>query len=458
MVTTNRFLTTLLLVVLSLPAVVAATPKDGPLTVSEAVQTALWNSPALRSAGLQAQAGAAVAKQAKGHRLPRIDLTELYHGSNVPAEVFANQLNQRRFDKDEFFLADPNNPDWLNTWVTRLEVVQPVYTGGELSSRVEQAEMMAQASDQNHARMREQVAFDTLSAFTDLSKAREFLGLMRTAEATTAEHVELAERYADNGMIVPSEVLKARVHLAQVEEQVQQAESGVELARAALNFHMGIDQSLEFELAAPPAEPPVDEELDALLTAALAERHDLTSARRQRDAGALEVKTARSGYKPELAIVGRYDLYDDVIFGSNGHSGAVMFNATINLFRGGSDKQAIAAANYRTQAYDSDIERFEEGIRLDVRQAWQGLSTARTRRETAASALESAREALRVIERRFEQGLDKMIDLLDAETALRETETRELVARYDVAFATYRLHFAAGTSLLDPLGLTEEVR
>jgi len=42
-------------------------------------------------------------------------------------------------------------------------------------------------------------------------------------------------------------------------------------------------------------------------------------------------------------------------------------------------------------------------------------------------------EALRVREHRFTQGLDKMIDLLDAETAAREAELRELVARYDVS-------------------------
>jgi outer membrane protein TolC len=41
-----------------------------------------------------------------------------------------------------------------------------------------------------------------------------------------------------------------------------------------------------------------------------------------------------------------------------------------------------------------------------------------------------------------------MIDLLDAETALREAEMRELVARYDVALATARLHFVSGATLI----------
>jgi outer membrane protein TolC len=88
---------------------------------------------------------------------------------------------------------------------------------------------------------------------------------------------------------------------------------------------------------------------------------------------------------------------------------------------------------------------------LEVRQAWQDLETARTRQATATSSLQAAQEALRVRESRFKQGLDRMIDLLDSETALREAEMRELVARYDVALDGYRLRFVSGAQVLDSM-------
>jgi outer membrane protein TolC len=40
-----------------------------------------------------------------------------------------------------------------------------------------------------------------------------------------------------------------------------------------------------------------------------------------------------------------------------------------------------------------------------------------------------------------------MIDLLDAETALRESQLREMVARYDLSLNTYQLFFASGKTL-----------
>ena len=208
-----------------------------PLTAHEAVGIALQNSPLLEAAGADADASAARAQQAKGHRLPSVDLVELYSRSNNPAEVFAFQLNQERFDMEAFFAANPNDPDWLDTWMTRLELVQPLYTGGKLSSRIRQASFMAEASARQRGRTEELVAFETLTAFTNLAKAREFHDLMNKARATTGEHVRLAERYAEHGLIVEADLLRARVHLAEMDELVQQAENNALLAEAALNFH-----------------------------------------------------------------------------------------------------------------------------------------------------------------------------------------------------------------------------
>ena len=420
-----------------------------PLTLERAVATTLENSPAIRASRSEAEAAAARAKQAKGHRWFSLDLMELYDRTNNPAEVFAFQLNQERFDMMEFFQSDPNHPDWLDTWVTRLELTLPVYTGGKLGSRISQAELMSEAASLEAEWAVQQAAYDTITAYVDLAKAREYRDLLETARETTAKHVELAERYAEQGFILDAEVLKAKVYLAKMDELVEQARNGARLAEAALNFQMGIDQTRHHELAPLPPPPAAGGTLDSWIAAGLERRPDLLAARKKLDAGRLEEKVARSGYLPEVAIKGRYDLYDDTVFGSHGDSGAIMAVARINLFRGGADAAAVEAASHRTASWQSDIERFEEGVRLEIQQAYHDLETARTRHATARSALDAATEELRIREKRFKEGLEKMIDLLDAETALREARVRELVARYDVTLSTWRLELASGANLTD---------
>jgi outer membrane protein len=426
------------------------------LTLPAAVEHALANSTAVRSAQARADAARARADQARGLRLPSVDVAETYSGTDSPAEAFALELNQERFDKQAFFASDPNHPDWLDTWITRLEVTQPLYTGGKLSARVGQAGRMAASAMLSLRQAREETTFTTITAFTNLAKAREYEELLERARATTAEHVHLAEQYAGQGLIVEAEVLKARVYLAQVDELLATAEGAARLAEAALSFAMGADQTSHWELE--PGTPPaaVQGELVSWITAALGHRHDLLAAREQLEAGRLEEKAARSALLPEIALVGRYDLYDNVPLGGHGSSGSVMGVARINVFHGGSDRAGVLAARLDTASSESGVRRFEEGVRLEVQQAWQDVATARSRQETANASLAAAREALGVREARFRQGLDRMIDLLDAETALRESEVHELVARYDLSLANYRLHFASGASLTDLILTTEE--
>ena len=434
---------------LSLMVIMAATVSVAAqdLALDEAVATALESNPEVTAARERAEAATARLKGGKKHRMPKIGLSEAFVYSNNPAEVFALSLNQGRFDMQEFFLSDPNNPDPLSTFITTVDLELPIYTGGKLAARIGQAESMATAEDRDHAHIREKVAFETITAFVNLAKAREQVDLLEKARSTTAEHVRIAELYANEGIILDADVLQARVYLSEMDEYLTQAQNGSRLAQAALNFQMGADQAIPRSLAPLPAAPAIIGELDDWARAALGDRQDLAAARLKLEAGRLEEKASRPGYYPEIAVLGHYDLYDDTIFGANGHSGSVMAVAKINLWGGGSDTAARSAARHETASFEADIRRFEEGVRLEVQQAWQDLSTARIRHATAKSSLAAAREALRVRDSRFKQGLDKMIDLLDAETALRESEMRELIARFDVALDTYRLRFVSGASL-----------
>ena len=430
--------------------VIAATPASAQeLTLDAAVDAALANNPEVMAARERAAAAAKRYDGGKSHRLPKIGLSESFIYTNNPAEVFALTLNQGRFDMDEFFLSDPNNPDPLSTFVTRLDFELPIYTGGKLSARVGQAEAMATAEDYLLAHTQEKIIFETMTAYVNLAKAREHRELLEKARSTTAENVRLAEKYAAEGMILDADVLQARVYLSEMDELLTQATNGERLAQAALNFQMGADQTLPRELVPLAPAMPVVGDVNDWVTAAVEDRRDLAAARRQLEAGRLEEKAARPGYFPEIAVMGNYSLYDDTLFGSNGHNGSVMAVARINLLGGGSNTAARAAARHETASFEADIRRFEEGVRLETQQAWQDLQSAGIRHTTAKNTLKAAAEAVRVRESRFRQGLDKMIDLLNAETGLREAEMRELVARYDLALDTNRLRFVSGSSLID---------
>jgi outer membrane protein TolC len=275
-----------------------------------------------------------------------------------------------------------------------------------------------------------------------LWQAEEFVALLERAREAVRAHVDLARAYVDEGMLVRSDLLRAEVELARVDDVLAQARGRSRVASANLAFRLGADQGAAWTLAPPPQVVPV-EPLEAYLTSA-ADRRDLEAARRLLRVGQLEEKVRRAAYYPRVGIVGRADWVDDHVFGRNGSSTAVMAVASVNLSAGGSDRAALAAARYEAKAGAEDVARFEEGVGLEVRQAWEEAGTATQRQGTAARAVGAAREAARIVQERFRAGVVKMLDLLDADTALRETETRELVAHGEAVAAGLRLAVQSG--------------
>ena len=63
---------------------------------------------------------------------------------------------------DDFVMSDPNNPEPLNNALTRFQLVQPIYTGGQIEPRIElhigYVESKVDQSDQRQHRVGHQQA------------------------------------------------------------------------------------------------------------------------------------------------------------------------------------------------------------------------------------------------------------------------------------------------------------
>jgi outer membrane protein len=426
-------------------AVVVATPVLAAehLTLASVIVRARQHAREVRAAGDRAQAAGERLAQAKGARLPALSVQEIWTHTDSPAEVFALKLNQERFSFADFTATDPNRPAALNTAISRVELSLPLYTGGELSTRITQAELAVGASSDSATWAGEEAALAAGEAYVRVAQAREYLELLQRTRATMRAHVDMARTYAAQGMIVRSEVLRAEVELAHIEDLLEQAEGNTRVAEANLAFRLGADQGTEWALDTLPRPRPLDGSLSDWLASADS-RKDLLSARQRLRAGELEEEVRRSAFLPKLAVLGREDWVDDTPFGSHGNSATVMAVANVNVFAGGADRAAAAAARWEARAGAEDVARFEEGIKLEVRQSFEQAATARRRQATAATALAAAREAERITDERFKTGVVRMIDLLDATTARREAETRELVARADAITAALRLAVQSG--------------
>ncbi|MEZ5331123.1 MAG: TolC family protein [Thermoanaerobaculia bacterium] len=414
-----------------------------PIDLAEALARGRVDAFSAAAAEARRRGGEARLRRARGFRLPTLSLQEIWIRTDSPADAFGLTLNQERFSFADFVAGDPNDPDAVESATTRLEVALPLYTGGEISSRIRQAELGAEAGAGMAEWAGHQAALAAGEAWLDLALARERTALLERSLATVTSHVELARKSVEQGLIVTSEQLRAEVERARVADLLATARGYARVAEAQLTLRLAADPGSSWDVGPLPAAPEPRRDLEGWLAAAQG-RADLEAARRGTEAAELEAEARGAARKPRLALVGRYDLVDDTPFGDHGDSTSILAMAGIDLFSGGRHAAATAQAQLEAEAAHHELEGFERSVGLEVEQAWVEADTARQRRDTAGAAVEAAREAERVVEARFRQGVVRTIDVLDAATALREAETRELEARIDAWRAALRLATRAG--------------
>jgi len=433
-----------------LALLVASGANSETLTLGDVIRAARHGSREVVAGQARNEAAQERLRQARGFCLPSVVLQELWVRTDSPAEVFAFTLNQQRFSLSDLMTSDPNRPTALATGVTRLEASLPLFTGGEVSTRIEQAGSAARAAKLLAGWVGEQAALAAAEAYVMVEQAEEFEALVTKARETVAAHVGVAAAWVDQGMLVRSELLRAEVELARVDDLLAQAQGNARVARANLAFRSGQPQERRWDLDPLPRPVALGEDVQVWIASADG-RMDLAAAREGLRAGALEAKVRNAAFFPKVALIGRGDMVDDSVFGTRARSTTIMAVATINLFAGGSDRAAVAAARWEARAGAEDVARFADGIRLEVRQAFEAAQTARRRQVTAEQAIAAAREVERITKERFGRGIVKTLDVLDASTALREAETRELVARAEAQAALIRLAVVSGRNLEEVL-------
>ena len=174
--------------------------------------------------------------------LPKVTLSETWSRTDNPLMVLGTKLNQEIVTPADFNPAVMNNPDAISNYNTRLAVMQPVFNGGKEYLGRKQAKLAREASVQDRDRTRQETVFNVVKAYYGLLLAKEYDKVALQSLETSEANVKLAEARYKAGAVLQSDLLRAKVQLAEVKEMVTRSENGVKLAAANLNFAMGVPQ------------------------------------------------------------------------------------------------------------------------------------------------------------------------------------------------------------------------
>jgi len=418
----------------------AASPAIGAVSLNAAVRSALENRPFLRQAQAEAQAADAAAAAAYGGYLPQVSLQERYVRSNEPGTSLFIALNQEQLVLSP--TADPyNHPPVRQDFETRVQVQQAVFDS-DLIFGAQQASRMADAAGKMTAWTREQAAFAAFAAYLGVQRAEAYCAWAVSSLSEAQEIVRLADLRKQSGIGLKSDVLRARVQLAEAESRHLRADNDRVLAQQHLLLAMGQQQG-DAEISGP-----IDPQrfVDA----------DVSAQRADLQALQARVEAAKSGdrresaavWLPKVGVGASYSGHDpDQPFSYDADSWMVHGQLTWELFSGLRSYNAGRSSTYRVQAAEEALREAQRTADLQREEARLRAEEAQLQYETAQRAVAAAEESHHLLRERFASGLTDLSDLLGVQAALDRARADRVEAESGLVLARGRLLFEQGQLL-----------
>ncbi|MDH3237614.1 MAG: TolC family protein [Deltaproteobacteria bacterium] len=441
--------TSLLVAVIILLAWAAGGPAvaSGPETVDfpGAVARALKNNADVSAAGYEWTSARKGAEAARGNYLPKLSLEERFVRTNVPAEAFALKLNEERLALSDFSNVDNfNKASPINDYITSFTIEQPVfaphaYLGYEMARRE------AKAAGLDVSWKKEETVFQVLTAYLRVLTAKEFVAVARQGLSDAREHHRIAEVKEKAGTGLASDVLRARVFLASAESTKVTAESRFLLAQSGLGLAMGVRGGGRVDASGPIPPLPEAGTIEERIATVRANRSDLRAFSLRLANADTNVTLRKSEYLPTVGVMGAYQIDgQDGIFSPDNHTWKVGVGLTWNLFDGLRREAEVGRASAEKAKAREHYRGAEDLAAFQVIQAHLSVEEAARRVEIARAAVAAAEEGTRLVKSRYENQLARMIDLLDAQTALNGVRADLVRAQNDLQHSRAQLEYASG--------------
>ncbi len=338
----------------------------------------------------------------------------------------------------------------------------PLFQGGRVRNSVRSAQTRVEAGRASLRAVEGDVFTEAVTAYMDVMRDSAIVELNQNQVRVLSTNVEATRKLYESGDLTRTDVAQSEARLSLAQSQLAAAQARLAASEESYGRVIGRRPNA---LAPPPQLPPLPTTAEGAVRIALAENPDLVAAMRQAEAAGMDVRVVRADRLPTVSGVvsgdyvnslGGSNTANPVVGASNGRTGtrtSVGLSARIPLYQGG----LPAARIRRAQA--------QEGQLLEQTVATERLVVANTRAlfasyEAAQRSIRSNEVAVLASElalrgARVERGIGTrtVLDVLNAEQELLNSQVALVSARRDAYVAGFQLLNVMGQAEADDLGL-----
>ena len=393
------------------------------LTIERAIKVALKNNPSIRVANEACIAGRARIGQTESAYYPQIDFQSRYSrswqeaGQSLARNNYGNtlQLNQLIFD---FY----KTPSLVGSTRENYESLKESY--------------------QN---TRQTVALNTKAAYYSYLAAQREVKLNEETVRQREELVHHAKEYFRTGLKPKIDVTRTEANLYDAKLSFIRAQNGLQIAKINLVNALGIEK-LPWNMLRDILEikKPVIMNLADAKRMATKQRPDLLQNEALERERKFSLKATKADYLPRLSGNANYG-WSSTDFPLQ-EEWTVGMQLTFPLFTGFKKREKIKEDEAKLRQVKASGDVIIQNILAEVEQAYRDMNTASEQIVAARKGRHASTENLELATKRYQQGLNHIIEVTDAQVQYLAAETKYINSLYDYKIAEAMLEKAIGKS------------
>ena len=396
-----------------------ASAGDAPYTLREALRDALERDPRIRAAGSRVQEAGEEFAEARALRFPTVNFTG--------GRGYGYNRNEAR----SIGIYEGESES------SGLQATQTIYSFGRIGAREREASAMIAAAGFDAEDVRQSVQRDVAVAYAEQIYTRSILNRRVEFERLVAEQESSVREQLELGRSDQTQLYEVLRYLHQAGAQRIEADTAYRRAQYELARLTGaIRENLEAE-GLGLLEQVQPETLEAASARALEEAPIAGKARQNLAVAKSRMDYQRAELWPALELtLGRSGGYVGEIKTRDADAQLML---RMPIFEGGRKFARARKARYAMEAAEHDLDADLEQLELNIIVSWNLVNGLAQACDELEQSLEDAGEIVSIVEEKLLVGRGTVLDKLEAEEIVAETDVTLLEKRMELAQARVAL-------------------
>lgn len=421
-------------------------PRPRTLTLEDCVDLAISNNKQIQIQQEELSYAKANVLYALSLFMPQADFTLGY--THKDAVALTDSTPRSRKDGRIFF-------GYQNQNVAEFKVSESIWNGGANYANLKQAKINIKIQEETLRYTRLNVEYEVKRLFYGLLLAYETRRIARDLVAQAQAHYDETKTMYDQGTASKFDVLQSKTQVAKLIPQLVSADNAIDLIKAELKKEIYIDMKQDIEPDGELKHKEVEVKEDNFLQEAYMKNPQMVLKLLGIDFNKWAIEFAKAGWYPQVNATGNYYFMSNTyknMFDSRHDNWSVGVTASINLFDGFATKARVdeAKAQYNRARFEKDD--VIDQIAVDIKNACLNLKEAKAVIASQEDTIVEAKEALRLSEVRFRNGVGINLDVFDSEVSLAQVEQNLAQGIYDYIMARAQLDMTMGKEFYDGYG------